>query len=252
MPVYIIGDIHGHLIKLIELLISAKLIDDERRWIGGTSRLWFMGDFFDRGPHGIGVVDLVMRLQTQAADEGGAVRALLGNHEILFMAAQRFPRMRKFMLNWKRNGGQDADLSLVNARQLAWLRSLPALALVENRLLMHADAMFYFAYGSSVAEINENFSALLRDEETDEWEQLLDDFSERMAFSGSQVRGLANAARYLDSFGGQQIIHGHTPIQYVADTIIPIQPHIYANNLCINVDGGIYLGGTGFVYQLPE
>ena len=251
MPVYIVGDVHGHLIKLIELLAATKLIDDERRWTGGTARLWFMGDFFDRGPHGIGIVDLVMRLQVQAADAGGEVRALLGNHEVLFLGAQRFPFQRKFMLNWKRNGGQDADLSLVTAKQVAWLRALPAMALVENRLLMHADGMFYLAYGDTMAEVNESFSGLLHSDDTEEWDQLLDDFSERMAFSASQ-RGVANANKCLDTFGGEQIIHGHTPIQYVADSISPTHPHIYCDGLCVNVDGGIYLGGGGFVYQLSS
>ena len=75
MTTYIVGDIHGHLGKLIELLTASGLIDEQRRWIGGTANLWCMGDFFDRGPHGIGIVDLLMRLQGEAADAGGAVRA---------------------------------------------------------------------------------------------------------------------------------------------------------------------------------
>ena len=25
---------------------------------------------------------------------------------------------------------------------------------------------------------------------------------------------------------------------------------VYADNLCVNVDGGLYLGGSGFVHQL--
>jgi hypothetical protein len=154
------------------------------------------------------------------------------------------------MLSWKRNGGQETDMAMVTSRQLAWLRSLPALALVENRLLMHADAMFYFAYGDSIREINQTFTELLRDDKAHEWEQLLDDFSERMAFSGS-ARGATNAERYLESFGGEQLIHGHTPIQYVTEALIPQTAYIYANRLCINVDGGMYLGGSGFVYRLP-
>lgn len=250
MAVYIVGDVHGHLIKLIDLLMSAELIDQDRRWIGGDSQLWFMGDFFDRGPHGIGVVELIMRLQNQAEEAGGQVRALLGNHEIMFLSAHRFPLARKFRMSWKRNGGQDTDMDMVTSRQIAWLRSLPALALVESRLLMHADALLYFEYGVSISEVNETFGELLRDDKPHEWEQLLDDFSERMAFSGS-ARGAANADRYLDTFGGEQIVHGHTPIQYVTEALIPQAPYIYANRLCVNVDGGMYLGGSGFVYRLP-
>lgn len=250
MAVYIVGDIHGHLVKLLDLLIGANLIDQQRRWTGGTNQLWFMGDFFDRGPHGVGVVEMVMRLQNQAADAGGQVRALLGNHEIMFLSAQHFPLARKFMMSWKRNGGQETDMSMITSRQLAWLRSLPAMALVESRLLMHADAMMYLNYGDSLREVNETFAEILRGDKPHEWEQLLDDFSDRMAFT-NPGRGTANAERYLDTFGGEQIIHGHTPIQYVTESLIPQQPYIYANRLCVNVDGGMYLGGTGFVYKLP-
>jgi len=252
MSVYVIGDVHGHLVKLIDLLVGAGLIDESHRWSGGNAHLWFMGDFFDRGPHGIGVVELVMRLQVQADDAGGEVRALLGNHEILFLAAQRFQKMRKFMLNWQRNGAQNPDMALVTSRQLAWLRNLPAMARVADRLFMHADAMFYLDYGQSIEEVNESFWGILRGSDPDEWDRLLDDFSERMAFSSPRGNGLENASECLAYYGGKQIIHGHTPIQYVADSVAPKAPFIYDDELCVNVDGGMYLGAPGFVYRLPD
>lgn len=252
MTTYIVGDVHGHLIKLIDLLIGAKLIDETHHWIGGTAHLWFMGDFFDRGPHGIGVVDLIMRLQPEAEDAGGEIRALLGNHEILFLGANRFQGMKKFNLSWLRNGGQNTDMALVTSRQLAWLRNLPALACVEDRLLMHADAMFYLDYGQSIEETNESFWEILRGSEADDWDRLLEDFSQRMAFSSPHVDGFANIAELLAYYGSTQIIHGHTPIQYVTDIAAPKAPFIYASGQCVNVDGGMYLGGSGFVYRLPE
>ena len=253
MSVYVIGDVHGHLIKLFDLLDGAGLIDDSHRWSGGNAHLWFMGDFFDRGPHGIGVVDLVMRLQIQAEEAGGQVRAVLGNHEILFLAAHRFQRPNnKFQVSWKRNGGQNPDMALVTSRQIAWLRNLPALACVEDRLFMHADAMFYLDYGQSMEEANESFWEILRGDNADDWDRLLEDFSERMAFSSPHAHSFSNITECLGYYGGRQIVHGHTPIQYVADTIAPKAPFIYANDQCINVDGGMYLGGPGFVYRLPD
>src|SRR5215216_3314610 len=103
--VYAVSDIHGHPEKLLGSLRAAELTDAEGNWSGKDARLWFLGDFFDRGPDGIGVVDLVMRLQPEAEQVGGQVRALLGNHEILFLGAQRFQGMKKFTLSWQRNGG---------------------------------------------------------------------------------------------------------------------------------------------------
>ena len=49
-----------------------------------------MGDLVDHGPDGIGAVELVMRLQQQAARTGGRVQVLLGNHDMLLLAAHRF------------------------------------------------------------------------------------------------------------------------------------------------------------------
>ena len=49
-PTYIIGDVHGHLKKLVKLLQDAHLVDAEYAWKAGTATLWFMGDFVDRGP----------------------------------------------------------------------------------------------------------------------------------------------------------------------------------------------------------
>ncbi|MFN8564715.1 MAG: metallophosphoesterase [Anaerolineae bacterium] len=252
MPHYVIGDIHGHLDQLIELLSRARLIDEWQRWIGGASHLWFIGDFFDRGPNGIGVVDLIMRLQIQASDAGGEIRALLGNHEVLFLGAHRFQHIPRFVLTWQRNGGQDVDMAHITSRHLAWMRRLPAMAHVHNRLLMHADAMFYLDYGSSIADVNEAIAELLRGDDVEAWKQLLDDFAERMAFSVQNPSAMSNVIEFLTTFGGRQIVHGHTPIQYVADSVSPQAPLLYADDLCINVDGGIYLGAPGFVCLLPE
>ena len=87
--IYIIGDVHGQLKKLVKLLQYEQLIDDECSWKAGTARLWFMGDFVDRGPDGIAVLDLVMRLQSEAAAAGGCVASLQGNHEMLLRYSLR-------------------------------------------------------------------------------------------------------------------------------------------------------------------
>ena len=108
-PIYIIGDIHGHLKKLVKLLQDEQLIDAEHSWKAGTAILWFMGEFVDRGPDGIAVLDLVMRLQAEAAAAGGSVKSLLGNHEMMLLAAYRFGRRStglgsNFLTRWKQNG----------------------------------------------------------------------------------------------------------------------------------------------------
>jgi diadenosine tetraphosphatase ApaH/serine/threonine PP2A family protein phosphatase len=257
-PLYIIGDIHGQYEKLIGLLYDAALVDGRMAWSGGAARLWFMGDFFDRGPCGIEAVDLVMRLQTEAAAAGGSVRALIGNHEPLILSAQRFGERPTgwggtFLWDWRRNGGSDEELERLTAAHIAWLADLPAMALEGEYLLVHADSTMYSSYGSSIDEVNQALRALLHEDDAPAWDRLLEQFSDRKAFLDSDADGAARAAQFLSDFGGRQIIHGHTPISFMRRCLPEdvVEPLVYAGGLCVNVDGGLYMGGPGFVYRPP-
>lgn len=255
-PIYVIGDIHGQLKKLVLMLQRADLIDHDLRWIGGNATLWFLGDFVDRGPDGITVIDFVMRLQGEASAMGGLVQSLQGNHELLLLAAYRFGRRStglgsNFLSRWKRNGGNLKDLKKLTLRHLDWLSALPAMARVGQHLLLHADAPLYIKYGSSIEDVNANFQKLITRSDALAWEELLEDFARRGAFHSAY--GEAFARRILDIYGGQQLIHGHTPISVMVGCPPQkvIEAWTYANGLCINVDSGLFLGSSGFIYQLP-
>ena len=80
-----IGDIHGAGDRLYAILQETGLIDGERGWSGGTATLVQTGDITDRGPQVREIMDLMMRLEEEAPDDGGEVRVLLGNHEAMNM-----------------------------------------------------------------------------------------------------------------------------------------------------------------------
>ena len=82
-----IGDVHGSYDKLLELLRGTGLVDEQLTWAGGKDHLVFVGDLIDRGPDDREVMDLVMRLQTEAEAAGGRVHALLGNHEVMNLSS---------------------------------------------------------------------------------------------------------------------------------------------------------------------
>ncbi|GAC1389166.1 MAG: metallophosphoesterase [Ktedonobacteraceae bacterium] len=257
VPIYIISDIHGQFKKLTMLLQNAKLINRDFSWSAGNAILWFLGDFFDRGPDGIAVIDLVMRLQHEAEAVGGQVHALLGNHEVLLLAAYRFGRRStglgsNFISRWKQNGGNPKDLKKLTMQHLEWLAALPPMALVKNYVLIHADAPIYIKHGRSIEEVNAAFKKILSRSDALTWEELLEDFARRGAFSHT-LGGDEFLRRFLDLFGGKRIVHGHTPIYFMRG----VQPkHVteawtYAEGRCINVDGALFLNGPGFVYQLP-
>lgn len=261
---HIIGDIHGHFDQLIALLRDdAHLIDADGHWIGGDATVCFLGDYFDRGPDGVGTVELIMQMEQAAAAAGGRVIALLGNHDLMIMAAHRFGHAQtagpagNFVADWYRVGGITSDIDRLMSEHIMWLMTRPAMVLLGDRLLMHADATFYLRFGRSVDKVNAGFRELLRSTDTAQWDRALDDFSHRFAFTpvdyfgDPQPRGLIRARDFLGILGGKQIIHGHTPIFRMAG-LLPEdvrEAYIYAQGMCVNLDPGMYQGGPGFVYR---
>jgi len=77
-----VGDVHGAADRFVGILQAAGLIDDKQHWSGGRAHLVQLGDVLDRGPDSRRALDLLRRLEGEAAKDGGAVHALLGNHEI--------------------------------------------------------------------------------------------------------------------------------------------------------------------------
>lgn len=78
-----IGDVHGAYERFVGMLRAAGLTDGRQRWSGGRAHLVQTGDVLDRGPDSRKVVDLIRRLEREAAAAGGRVHALLGNHEFM-------------------------------------------------------------------------------------------------------------------------------------------------------------------------
>lgn len=77
--VYAIGDIHGRL-DLLDQLLARIDADDQARG-GARSEIIFLGDLIDRGPQSSGVVQRALEI----AKSGRPARFLMGNHEEVFL-----------------------------------------------------------------------------------------------------------------------------------------------------------------------
>ncbi len=257
--IWVIGDVHGHHQKLLTILQTNHLADEAGHWAGGDQTLWFLGDYFDRGPDGLGVVALIMALQIEAERDGGQVGALIGNHDVLIMAARQFGTVaegglgKRFVDNWRVNGGQESDMDGLTPETMSWLAGLPALALAGGRLLAHADSTFYRIYGNDVPSINLAIQSILNDDDVKVWNRLLGDFAQRRAFT-DRFRGRRRAQQLLRTLGGGQIVHAHTPIARLTgqDPKSVVEPYEYAGGLCLDTDPGLYMGGPGFAVHLAE
>lgn len=69
--IYAIGDIHGHLRKLKNLMNKLPLTSDDT--------LIFLGDYVDRGPNSCGVIEYLLKLQTTHE-----CIFIKGNHDYVF------------------------------------------------------------------------------------------------------------------------------------------------------------------------
>ena len=78
-----VGDVHGDLDATRRVLRLAGLIDADDHWSGGEAVFVQTGDQLDRGDDEQAILDLLARLETEAAAAGGAVHILNGNHEYM-------------------------------------------------------------------------------------------------------------------------------------------------------------------------
>ncbi|MGW6945526.1 metallophosphoesterase [Streptomyces xanthophaeus] len=269
-PLYVVGDVHGYLDELVNELQAQGLIDADRRWSAGNARLWFLGDFTDRGPDGIGVIDLVMRLSAEAAAAGGYCKALMGNHELLLIGAKRFgdtpvssgAGTATFQAAWLLNGGQRTDMERLQDVHLQWMSRLDAAVLEEDHLLLHSDTTAYLDYGDSVEDVNDTIHELLNRNDADITWDLFRKFTKRFAFR-DEGTGPQAVRELLGTYGGSRVVHGHSPIPYLLGEVGTEDgdesrgpeavdgPHVYAEGLAIAMDGGVTMAGKLLVVQLP-
>jgi hypothetical protein len=76
-----IGDLHGDYDNFVQILKGTGLVDEGLHWAAGKTHLVQTGDILDRGTQARNCLDLLMRLEPEAAAAGGMVHVLLGNHE---------------------------------------------------------------------------------------------------------------------------------------------------------------------------
>jgi len=258
--VYVTSDPHGHRGVLVDALQRSGLLDAQENWSGGESELWVLGDLMDRGPDGVGVVDLVMQVQAQAASAGGSVGVVLGNHEVLALGMHQYGLGKQAMdadsmslvLTWQANGGRLEDQEALTDRHLEWMAGLPALVVVDDLVLMHSDTMRYLEYGHEAQSVNDAIAKALSGNDIDAWWECLRRMTDRYAFA--QSGGRDAAAEFAAALGARRLAHGHS---IVADLrgIEPAETDgalLYCDRTVLAIDGGIYAGGPCLVVDLDS
>ncbi|MBT8136174.1 MAG: metallophosphoesterase [Gammaproteobacteria bacterium] len=92
------ADVHGAYDELVMLLRRTGVIDENNAWSGGNTHVVSTGDLVDRGADSRKVMDLLMRLQSEAQQAGGRMHVLLGNHEVMNLTGDlRYVSSREYL-----------------------------------------------------------------------------------------------------------------------------------------------------------
>lgn len=182
-------------------------------------RLYFLGDYIDRGPDAKGVIDFIMQLE----EEGFSIKTLRGNHEDFLLRiyddlhSQRsflgIPVPGKLLKEWFKYGGKETlksfgagDVRQIPEKYLDWIRELDYFIELDSFLLVHAGFNF------SIENPFDDRYAML-------WAKDFKVIPEKVNF--------------------KKIVHGHVPVSL--DFIEMLKDS--TNFDFIDLDNGIYMAG---------
>jgi len=240
----VISDIHGEYDIYINLLKAMGIIDEELNWKFGKGHLVVLGDIFDRGDMVTEVAWHIFGLEKQAAEAGGMVHVLLGNHEVMVLSKDLRYINNKYNKVEEISNTQYCDLYSENSVLGKWLRSKPVVITINNIIFVHAGISIEMVnrnlrfkqinqifsdriIGQEMQSINEDKDlAFLNEDNGPLWYR---GFFTDASFSESRLDSI------LDFYDKKHIVVGHTFNKDIESLF---------NNKVIGIDAGI-------MYKLP-
>ena len=221
--VFVMSDPHGNLDCFVSLLQGNGIIDEKLSWIYGANHLMIVGDVFDRGDDVLPVFWLIYKLEEEAAQVGGHVSFLLGNHESMVLANDlRYCKPKyqalaeKLDIPYSQLFGKETELG-------KWLATRNTIEIIGEDLYVHAGlSEDFFEKNLSIPIVNKEISrALFMGKEE---RRALSDLTNFLYGNSGPIwyRGLVrNAAKYkaiptdiltqmLERYEVERIVVGHT------------------------------------------
>lgn len=204
-PLFVIGDIHGCLQELLQLL---------NYWNEEKEQLVFIGDYIDRGVDSYGVLKKVKELvETKGA------WALKGNHEDLFIHA---------------NNHSTEQLCLANGGQQT-LESFPTQQDGSNQTVASVKSQF--------PELNQFINNLPEFIETEQVVLVhagIEPFVKNWQNFPDECLWIRESFHQNKTIDRRLIIFGHTPTSYLNKNTAT---HTWQNDNKLGIDGGCVFGG---------
>lgn len=218
-----VGDAHGDYEGFVTVLRSAGLLDTGGNWSGGKTHLVQTGDVLDRGPDSRKIMDLLIRLETQAAAAGGKVHALIGNHEAMnvygdlrYVTAEEFASYSDS--EKKPEPGKPAGYAGHRVQfgpkgtYGKWIRGHSAVIKIDKTLFMHGGISPKYA-DYTVRRINDRVREELQDPGKLQGGVAMDNEGPlwyRGLALGDETQLAAHVEQVLKNFGVERIVVSHT------------------------------------------
>ena len=180
--IWVIPDIHGCVNTLKQLIENGIQPSKE-------DKLYFLGDYIDRGPDGKGVIDYIMSLQ----ENGYKIDYLIGNHEYYCMNSfekdqHRFLFKSNIQKEWERYGAKATLASFgvrhprdIDPKYIEWMKKGKYFIELDKFILVHAGMNF----------------------------NIQDPFDDTMS-----MLWVRDFKVDTNKIGGKKIIHGHVPVEH--------------------------------------
>lgn len=212
----IISDIEGNFEGFESILTGAGVVDSQLNWTFGNGHLILPGDFFDRGLNVTECLWLIYKLETEAAQAGGKVHFILGNHEVMNMRGDfRYVR-KKYLANADSLSLDYKNWYSAQSELGRWLRSKNCIERIGNYIFVHGGISPQLqATNMNVGEINGHLR-LIMDKPFDSTSTYADSLILRKN-GPLWYRGIAMSELTSDSLNGilqhfdaEKVIIGHT------------------------------------------
>lgn len=224
--IVVLGDIHGELKSLVNLLRYNGIINENNQWIFGKGHIVFTGDVFDRGSQVTECLWLIFQLEIQAETQGGKVHYLMGNHEMMALLfddryiADKYQHAAQFLkYHYSHFFDKHSVLGI-------WLRSKNTLLRVGQQLFVHGGISPQFLEAKlKIDDVNLQMRRHINNYTELQDTSLVDLFLS--SYSPLWYRGylsrtpnydrisLSDVIKTLDFYEAIVIIFGHTPVARV-------------------------------------
>lgn len=139
-----LSDIHGQHDVFIHILKSHHIVDEDLNWSFGDGHFVITGDIFDRGPQVLETLWFIYDLEKQAAQQGGKVHYLLGNHEYMVLRGDTRYLHKNHLKTSELLNAEYKTLFDTNTVLGQWIRSKSTIIKINRSLFLHGGLSHAF------------------------------------------------------------------------------------------------------------